>query len=197
MTKLVSIPLSDHPKLDTKSVPDLADLTLAEIKHLVKADMGVHALMSAYMMRPQYFGMQIGDNNAGASSGYTYNHLLCLVPPMVSECYMQIFASASMTAEDAAVVVQAYTMAGATVGSSSQFSMVGEPEFDGDASSWDTVEKAYVGYLKNAQTYTSTGPVALRASPTWDPEPVHIRFEHTEGRCIFYGALVRYVYKNS
>jgi len=192
MTKLVSIPLSDHPKLDTKSVPDLADLTLAEIRHLVKADMGVHALMSAYMMRPQYFGMQIGDNNAGASSGYTYNHLLCLVPPMVSECYMQIFASAS----DATVIVQAYTMAGATVGSSSTFSMVGDIELAGDVSGWDTVEKGYVGYLKNAQTYTSTGPVALRASPTWDPEPVHIRFEKTAGSCRLYGALVRYVYKN-
>lgn len=192
MSRMPSIPLKDNPQLDTKSVPDLADLTLAEIRHLVKADMGVHALMSAYMMRPQYFGMQIGDNNAGASSGYTYNHLLCLVPPMVSECYMQIFASAS----DATVIVQAYTMAGATVGSSSTFSMVGDIELAGDVSDWDTVEKGYVGYLKNAQTYTSTGPVALRASPTWDPEPVHIRLEQTGGRCVFYGALVRYVYKN-
>jgi len=178
-------------RLDTKAVPDLSDLTLAEIKHLVKADTAVHSLMANYMVRPQYIGMQVANSHdGGASSGYAYAHAACLVPPKVGTCYLQVLASAS----SGSVLVRSKTIAGVVI-HSVNIEMTGDVELVGGVDAFSTAEEWYRGHLKKAQTYTTPTELGLVTSPSWDPVPVHLEFD-TQGDVRLFGCLVQFIYKS-
>ena len=178
-------------RLDTKTVPNLSDPTLAEIKHLVKADAATHSLMANYMVRPHYIGMQVPNNQGLAGATHAYAHIACLVPPKVSSCYLQVLATSST----GSVLVTAKTLAGSTV-STTTIDMTGDVEMTGGVPFFETYEQWYVGHLKIAQVYSTPTELGLVASPTWDPAPVHLQFESTSpGIVAFFGCLVQFIYK--
>ena len=160
----------------------MSDPALAEIIHLVNADSSVHSLMSSYMVRSQYIGMQLSTDYLE----HEYNHIACLVPPKVSTCYLQILASGF----EGSVIARAYNMAGSSAGASVSISVPGESEVQAEFDQ----ESFYLGRLAVAQTYSSTTPLVLRSSPTWDAEPIHIRFEEV-GYVQLFGCYVQFIYK--
>ena len=155
-------------RLDTKNTPSVTDPALAEIKHLFNADLGIHSLMSEYIVRPMsysVFWQFWGDKDY---------RTFVLVPPQAVYGFVEVLGSGYNTT----ITVTSRELDDTQRGSATVHYIQGSEGTDDDTQVTD--ETTFVQYhLKKSTWVNSSEPLQFRSFTSWDPHPMAIKFQST------------------
>ena len=155
-------------KLDTKDTPSLVDPTLGEIKHLFNADLGVHSLMSEYLVRPQSYSVFWPLWGAEEARAFI------LVPPQVVYGFVEVLGSGHNTTVSITARETDDTLRGSTSITFNQ----GSEGTDDDTQATDEITFVQ-NSLQKAFWVSSETKLQFRSLSSWDAHPMCIKFSTT------------------
>jgi len=187
------LPVSAYQsRLDTKDIPQINDIAMAEIGILAAADTAQHALMTGFSYPPICIVLPLRGTDIvlGSQLDTDGDVKVCVVvPPMVSKCRLTLLA----TGFDCRVDATVREMDGTLVDGGANYFEVSDSTEDSDDLvdlNDDDYNATWHDAVGKAQRYDCSESPTLRSSPDWNPHPVYIHLERpTPTRNAYFVAL--------